>query len=156
MSTNEAFVHTEEVELNDGTKVKLPPLTLRKVLTLTQSVAKLVTKCKESLPEGVFNGEGSVVAFEVAKVLPTIVPAVIEELSEVLAKYLDITKDQILDSYTPEDLVAVATPFFVRITKSANVIIEKFNGMFPTAKVETTVILPQTESATVLNENLQP
>jgi len=146
--SEQAFVHDQEVELSSGKKVKLPPLTLRKVLTLTQSVANLITKAKEHLPPAVFSADtsGSTVAFEVAKALPILLPQVIEELSEVLSKYLGIEKDQILDEYTPEDLVAVASPFFGRIIASGTLVIEKFNVMFPTEKTTTAQKSSESES----------
>ena len=150
----EAFVHSDVVKLSSGKEIILPPLTLRKILAVTKSVAKLVTVAKEHLPKELFDGSissmGGVV--EIMKALPLVLPHVIEELAETLSIYLGIKKDELLDSFTTEDLVATATPFFRIILQAGNGVVNQFNTMFPSVPLPVVV---QNQSEETLKDNSQ-
>lgn len=131
---SEPFVSTAEVTLKNGDKVKLPPLTLLKILAVTKGIARLVEAAKTQFPElaTLFDQKSTPgqIGLVVVQKLPTLVPQVLEELVEVLSTYLDMPKDDILKKFEIEDLVAVSTPFFASILKAGNITLDTFNSAF--------------------------
>lgn len=118
------------VEIN-GNNITLPRLTLRKTMHATKAVADLLLAVKEKLPADVdivnllrnsaTDANASVnFGSEVLKLIPHMLPQVIDQAAEVVAVYLDISKDEVLDKFDLNDIVKVLIPFFTNILSQGN------------------------------------
>lgn len=116
-------------------EVALPRLSLKKIMAVTDAVDKLVQSAKEKSPQlfEVFgaNKDELNLGMEVVKILPNILPVLMEEITKVLAIYLDKDQEWIKDNFDMEDLVAVATPFFENILNQGSHVTKAFQQMFP-------------------------
>lgn len=148
--SDECFVHTEKVKLKNKEEVVLPPLTLRKILAVTKGVANLVEAAKKEFPElATLFEQGdnpTQIGLIVVQKLPSLIPQVLGELTDVLATYLDKPKEYILDNFEIEDLVAVSTPFFANILRGANITLDTFNNAFKSEAQNSSEVKSQTVS----------
>lgn len=112
------FTEPGVVTLKNKEVIQLPRLTLGKIMHVTDSVNKLVDTAKEKTPQvfDILSGKmGEDVGGQLLQVLPTLLPYLLNNLVEVISKYLDKEEDWVKDNMDMEDLVAVATPFFADI-----------------------------------------
>lgn len=117
--------------------IELPRLTLKKILALTGAVDTLVKVAKEKSPElfELFTkndkNDNMSLGMELVKLAPSLLPVLLQEITNVIAIYIGQPKEWVEDNMDMEDLVAVATPFFVSISKQANHVLGPLSNLFP-------------------------
>jgi len=128
---------TVKIGENKDIELELPRLTLSKIMAVTSGIDKLVSTAREKSPQvfELFSGkdEGVNLGLELVKMLPSILPVIMNEMTSVIGAYLGKDKQWIEDNMDMEDLVAVATPFFASILQQGNHLTNALGQMFPTA-----------------------
>lgn len=141
---------------NKDIEVPLPRLTLKKIMAVTGAVDKLIKSAKDKSPQlfDLFTKNSDTsnlsVGVELVKLVPSLLPVIMEEMVDVIAIYLGKPKEWVEDNMDMEDLVATAQPFFVSIMKQANHVLGPLSKLFPKAEV-----LPE-QSQTSSTSSLAP
>lgn len=135
MSEFQDAVNEVEVGPKDNrVKVVLPRMTLKKIMAVTHAVDKLVKSAQEKSPQffELFSGRTDTtgIGLEIVKLLPTMLPPILDEVIEVIAIYINKDKEWVSDNMDVEDLVAVATPFFGAIMAQATHVVNPLSNMF--------------------------
>lgn len=126
--------------------VELPRLTLKKIMAVTDGVDKLVNAAREKSPQvfELFNRNGNStdisLGMELVKLLPSILPVLMNEITNVLATYLNKDKEWVEDNMDMEDLVAVATPFFGNILRQGTHLTGALSNLFPKQSDQQTLL----------------
>ena len=124
---------------NKELEVELPRLTLKKIMLVTGAVEKLVNVAKEKSPqlfELFSESDRSNLGIEVMKLVPSLLPVLLNEVTEVLALYTGKEKSWVEDNCDMEDLMAIATPFFQDILAQSRHLIGPLASLFPKNAVE--------------------
>jgi len=155
MSEDKPFQSDRQVVMVGEKKdieVVIPRLTLKKIMAVTGSVDRLVKSAKEKSPElfDLFTKDGvenKNLAVELVKLTPTILPIILQDVIDILSIYLDKPKEFIEDMDVA-DLVAVATPFFVDISKQGNHLLGPLGSLFQKSATSQ----PQSENSSTSSE----
>jgi septum formation topological specificity factor MinE len=137
------FVGEKGDEGRGTTEIELPRLTLGKIIAVTKAVETLMSSAKEKSPQlfELFTknkeNDNMQVGVELVKLLPSILPTILEEITEVIAIYINKDKEWVKNTMDVEDLVAIATPFFENILSQGSHIVGPLSNLFP--KQETLV-----------------
>lgn len=122
--------------------IELPRLTLKKIMLVTGAVEKLVKTAQEKSPQlfELFSKTGETdknqLTMEVVKLIPALLPVIMEEVTEVIAIYIGKDKDWVQDNLDVEDLVAIGTPFFQNILQQGNHLLGPLANLFPKNEAE--------------------
>lgn len=146
VDVTKAFDNNKVIKLVNGEEVTLPRLTIGKIMVVTDAVSTLINAAREKVPNiagliGADAPEGSGVLL--AQALPAVIPVLMNEIVNVLAKYLGKDHDWIKDQLDMEDLVNISTPFFADIFKQGNHVAGALAKVFP-AK---TISEPQSQNS---------
>jgi hypothetical protein len=125
---------------DEKTVITLPRLSLKKILALTKAVDTLVRVAKEKSPElftllsQTNRDDNLTLGVELVKLAPTLLPVLMDEVSQVIGIYIDKDKEWVEDNMDLEDLVAVATPFFGLIFSQASHVMAPLANLMPKAE----------------------
>lgn len=130
VSVDKPFQEPVVVKIQNGEEITLPRLTIGKIMAVTDAMSVLIDSAKEKSPE-IFNiiggKSGENVGVKLVETLPALFPLLLEQIVNVLSKYLGKDAEWIKDNMDMEDLVAVATPFFGGILKQGNHLLGPIN-----------------------------
>ena len=122
------------VKLSNGEEIKLPRMTLGKILAVTNAISTLVKAVKKEYPE-LFKGnevDMAKIGMHILNFLPEMLPVVGNEVIGVIATYLGKKPEWVADTMDAEDLVNVATPFLQTIMSQGNHLLGAINKGFAT------------------------
>ena len=120
------------VDLTDGERLELPRLTLRRILLVTDTLAKMIEKLQAEHPEVMtvlLTPEGSVNlrfgSFIVAN-LHKILPTVMHEVYDFIVVYTGKDRAWVDEHVDLDDTVAILTPFFTTISTQLSGLINRY------------------------------
>jgi len=121
------------VKLSCGEEIKLPRMTIGKILSVTHALSELAKVTKEKHPELLDSTDwekdpGSAGA-RILKALPEILPTVADQIIDIVATYLNKDTDWIKENMDLEDLAKVAFPFFEAFMAQSNHLVGAFNSL---------------------------
>lgn len=128
------FVEGETLRLNGGDVIKIPRLTIGKILSISSAISKLAKAAKEEAPE-LFSAKEwaeNPEAFgpKLVGALPILFPVLSEQIVDVVASYIGREPDWVKENIDLEDLGEIATPLFASLLSQGNLLMGKINQAF--------------------------
>jgi hypothetical protein len=120
------------IKLTNGEELKLPRMTISKILAVTNAISVLVKAVKKEYPDLFKNDTADItqIGMHVLRFLPEMLPVVGDQIILVIATYLGKNPDWVADTMDAEDLVNVATPFLQTIMSQGNHLLGAINKGF--------------------------
>lgn len=128
------FVEGETLRLNNNEVIKIPRLTIGKILSISSAISKLAKAAKEEAPE-LFSAKDwseNPEAFgpKLVASLPLLFPVLSEQIVAVVASYIGKEPEWVKETLDLEDLGEIATPLFASLLSQGNLLMGKINQAF--------------------------